>query len=116
MRISVILLALSYVLFGFATSPTSLLIGSGCVGFSLGICMPAVFAWAVDLSPEKSRGMTLSTVFIGLDFAIGIGALLGAYIYDNNPANFKYVFMVVGAICLLAYLFIREKPTSHDEL
>lgn len=114
MRIAIILLAGSYCLFGFASSPAWLLVGSGMVGFSLGICIPAVFAWAVDLSNEQSRGKTLATVFIGLEFAIGIGALLGASIYDNDPQNFKYVFMVIGGICLWAYLFIRQKAVYAE--
>ncbi len=108
MRIAIICLAISFVIFGYADSVFGLLLGAGCIGFSLGICIPAVLAWAVDLSPDDVRGKTFGTVFIALEFAIGFGALLGAYIYDNNPANFKYVFSVIGAICLLAYLFIRQ--------
>ncbi len=114
MRVAVISLAVSFVIFGYADSAFGLLFGAGCIGFSLGICIPAVFAWTADLSPEDIRGKVFGTLFIGLELAIGFGALLGAYIYDNNPANFKHVFIVIAAICLLAYLFIRKRPTYYD--
>lgn len=108
MRVAVILLAISYIVFGHADTPAWLLVGSGCVGFSLGIAIPAVFAWTVDRSLNSNRGKSMATLFIGLEMAIGFGALMGAYIYDNDPHNFKAVFQLVAVITLFALLFIRH--------
>lgn len=111
MKVAVALLAISYICFGYAQSPFWLLAGSGFVGFSLGIAMPAVFAWTVDRSTDATRGKSMATLFIGLEIAIGTGALIGASVYNNDPSNFNNVFHVVAAITILAILFIKEKKT-----
>ncbi len=112
MKVAVALLALAYLCFGYAESPSWLLAGSGFVGFSLGIAMPAVFAWTVDLSNDSNRGRSMATLFIGLEIAIGTGALIGAAIYDNDPSNFKQVFQVVSVITIFAILFVKEKKSN----
>tara|TARA_B100000497_G_scaffold122888_1_gene154644 strand:- start:1015 stop:2193 length:1179 start_codon:yes stop_codon:yes gene_type:complete len=114
MRIAVVILAFSYMLFGFSASPMVLIAASGFVGFSLGIAIPVVFAWTVDRSNDDNRGKALATLFIGLEFAIGTGALLGAEIYDNNHLNFRIVFLVMGVVSLMALFFIR-KDSSHSD-
>lgn len=109
MRVAVILLAFSYYLFGTASTPTNLLIYSGMVGFSLGIVIPAVFAWTVDRSTDTDRGKSLATLFIGLEIAIGTGALISAAVYQNNPAKFTLVFAIISGISMLAIFFVRDK-------
>ena len=109
MRIAIVLLALSYWVFGKSENPTWLLAASGLVGFCLGIVIPAVFAWTVDRSTDQNRGKALATVFIGLEMAIGIGALLGAAIYANDHERFDLVFIVIGGITLLGVFFTQDK-------
>jgi len=112
MRVAVVLLALAYIIFGYADSPRNLLVASGFVGFALGIAIPAVFAWTVDRSNDSNRGKAVATLFIGLEVAIGLGALLGAAIYDNDPTNFKLTFQVIACLAILALFFIStEKAT-----
>ena len=105
MRISIVFLALSYWVFGESKNPTWLLAASGLVGFCLGIVIPAVFAWTVDRSDDNNRGRALATLFIGLEMAIGIGALLGAAIYSNNYTRFDLTFLVVGIITFFGVFF-----------
>ncbi|MFT6810321.1 MAG: MFS family permease [Saprospiraceae bacterium] len=112
MKVAVALLALAYLCFGYAESPSWLLAGSGFIGFSLGIAMPAVFAWTVDRSNDSNRGKSMATLFIGLEIAIGTGALIGAAIYDNDPSNFKRVFQVVSVITIFAILFVKERKSN----
>ncbi|MBK8506352.1 MAG: MFS transporter [Saprospiraceae bacterium] len=112
MRFAVVLLALAYVLFGQADSPNLLLMGSGFVGFSIGIVIPAVFAWTTDRSDDNNRGKSFATLFIGLEFAIGSGAILGATLYHNEPSQFKFTFLVMGLIAFVALFFIREDSFS----
>ena len=109
MQFAIVLLAISYVVFGYASSPVWLITGSGLVGFSLGIVIPAVFAWAVDRSDDAERGKALATIFIGLEFAIGLGALFGAWIYNNDPSRFDITFMVIAFLSLFGLFFAREK-------
>ena len=112
MRIAVVILALSYLLFGYANSPILLISASGFVGFSLGLAIPAVFAWTVDRSNDQNRGRALATLFIGLEFAIGIGALLGAYLYDNDANNFNNVFLAMAIMSISALFFIKNENSK----
>jgi len=109
MRIAIVLLAASYVFMGLVSSSTQLLIASGCIGFSAGIAGPAVFAWAIDRADDERRGRAMSAVYIGLEVAIGSGALLSAYSYANDPTNFMRTFLMVGAITLLGILFLWKR-------
>ena len=109
-RLSAFMLAIAYVLMGMSTTPTWLLVSSGLVGFSLGVGIPALFAWTIDRSEEESIGKAMATLYIGLEVAIGSGALLGAEIYDNNYANFSSTFNVIAIFPLIALLFLwKEK-------
>ncbi len=109
-RISAVMLAFAFVLLGMSASPTWLLASSGLVGFSLGVGIPALFAWTIDRSEVQNRGKAMATLYIGLEVAIGSGALLGAAIYDNNFANFSTTFNVIAIFPLIALLFLwKEK-------
>ncbi len=114
MRIAVVLLSLSYILIGLSSSSTWLLIGSGAIGFSLGIAIPGLFAWTIDRSSGDNRGKAIATLFIGLEVAIGSGALIGAAVYDNNPLNYGIVFFIMGGVSLIGLLFLRKSKVNNN--
>lgn len=95
LQIAIVLLSIAYILMGMSNSATWLLMASGAIGFATGIAGPAVFAWAIDRSVDSQRGKALATVYIGLEIAIGSGALLGAFLYNNNPLNFASTFILL---------------------
>lgn len=114
-KVSVVLVVGSLILMGLAYSPTTLLMASGCLGFSTGIASPAVFAWVIDVSPNERLGRSLATVYIALEIGIGGGALLSAWLYANDPVNFPFTFFVSAAVVSLAGVYLQffyEKPTS----
>ena len=82
-RISAFMLSIAFVLMGMSSSPNWLMASSGLVGFSLGIGIPALFAWTIDRSETHSRGKAMATLYIGLEVAIGSGALLGCLLYTS---------------------------------
>jgi len=108
MRWSIVLLAISYMILGQAYEPWMLIAATGLLGFCLGLVIPVVFAWTVDRSDDESRGRALATLFIGLEIAIGLGALISAEIYANQPSNYSRVFLIIGVITLLGLIFVRE--------
>lgn len=108
-KVSILLLVISHILMGLTNSPTWLLMASGCLGFSLGIGIPALFAWTIDRSQADKRGQAMATLYIGLEVAIGTGALLSAALYDNNPANFAQAFYVMAGITALGFFFLKEE-------
>ena len=114
MRVAVLMLVLSYILVGYATSPFYLLAATGLVGFSLGIVIPSVFAWTVDRSVDGQRGRALATLFIGLEASIGSGALIGAAVFANDINNYDNAFLVTALICLMAMFFVREGSSGNS--
>lgn len=108
-RISALMLSVAYVLMGMSNSPTWLLASAGLVGFSLGVGIPALFAWTIDRSEADNRGKAMATLYIGLEVAIGSGALLGAEVYDNNFANFSTTFNIIAIFPLIGLLFLWKQ-------
>jgi len=110
MTFSAFCLAFSYMLMGFTDSPQSLLVASGAIGFSIGMMSPALFAWTIDRSDKQNRGKAMGTMYIGLEAAIGLGALMSAAIYQNDGTRFGIVFFVTAIITSLSVIFlIRQK-------
>lgn len=109
--VSGFLAALSLAALGFATTPTMLYWTIGFVGFSIGVGGPTVFAWAIDLGSEKERGQVMGTIYISLEAAIGIGAVVSAWIYSNNHENFGTAFFVTACVSFLTvpFLILRRK-------
>jgi len=109
LRFSIIVLGAAYVFLGSNSSPLILLIGTGTIGFGLGVAMPGIFAWTVDRSNDNNRGQAIATVYIGLEVAIGIGALIGAALYDNTASNYNIVFYVMAIMAILSLVVLRRK-------
>jgi len=111
--VSGFLAALSLGALGLATTPNMLYWTIGFVGFSIGVGGPTVFAWAIDLGSEKERGQVMGTIYISLEAAIGIGAVVSAWVYSNNHENFSTAFFVTACVTFLTvpYLIFRKKRT-----
>jgi len=105
-RFAIIALVLSLLFLAFASQGWMLLAAGCCIGFSVGVAAPSVFAWAIDRSADENRGKALATVYIALEVGIGAGAVVSAYIYDNNPSNFWKVMVISSGISLLALLYL----------
>lgn len=117
-KASVVLIVISLFFMGAAATPMQLLLASGAIGFSTGVASPAVFAWVIDLSPEGRMARSMATVYIALEIGIGGGALMSAWVYDNNPDFFAKAFYVAAGLTLIAgiYLqfFYKEKQPSQN--
>jgi len=104
--ISIFCLMCSYIFMAMAHTPALLISATGCIGFSLGIAAPALFAWTIDRSEANNIGKAMGTMYIGLEAAIGLGALISAGIYANNPSNFNVVFYVTAGITSITFYFL----------
>ena len=106
-KVSVIFVVFSLIFLGNVDTELSLMLASGALGFSTGIAAPAVFAWVIDISPEDKRGRYMATVYIALEVGIGFGALISAWIYNNNPENFDLAYYAAGGFCLMAGIYLQ---------
>ncbi len=98
---------ISMVIIGLATTPLTLMIGAVFFGIAVGIMSPTAFAWTIDLSQDHARGRALATLYIALEAGIGIGALVSAWVFANNPANFPWTFWLGGFSALAAFLYLQ---------
>jgi len=106
-KFSIFLVILTLIFMGTVSTSTQLLMAAGAIGFSTGVAAPAIFAWVIDLSPEGRMARSMATAYIALEIGIGSGALLSAYLYDNNPENFGFAFYVLAGLTLLSGIYLQ---------
>ena len=106
---SLILLSLSDTLMLFY-------IAAGLYGVGVGISTPTAYAWTIDLSEEKHRGRALATMFIALETGIGAGALISAWIYNNNANNFPITFLMSATISAIALIYLFYYAIKNKSL
>ena len=111
-KYAIVMLSVSLIFMGLANSAVTLMMASACVGFSAGVASPAVFAWVIDVSPEEKRGRAMATVYIALEIGIGMGAILSAWFYANDPANFPMAYFISGAITFLAFVYLQVRDRA----
>ncbi len=97
--ISLVLIALSENLFIFY-------VAAAVYGIGIGMGSPTSYAWTIDLSEHNHRGRAMATMFIALEVGIGIGALLSAWMYNNNPDNFRLVFLVSAFVSCFSLVYL----------
>lgn len=118
-KYGLVILVVSLVLLGLGNSPVWLMVGAAVYGIGTGILSPAVNAWTIDLSHPKHRGKAMATMYIALEAGIGIGALIGGWIYQDIITRIPFVFYGAAgmAFVALAYMSVhRRKHSRHNFL
>lgn len=98
---------------GLADSQSSFLFAGVIFGLGIGMNSPTIFAWSIDLSQVHARGRAMATMYIALEIGIGLGALLSAWIYANDPTRFPYVFGSAAVMSLMALVYlilVKKQP------
>ena len=116
--VGAVLLALGMWLFSASTS-VPVLVAAGIVyGMSVGINMPAIFAWTVDLAPEGKAATALGTMLMALEVGIGVGAFASGSWYASDPSVLLSLYLgcawcgVVGLGFMLWWM--RVHKTERD--
>jgi MFS family permease len=97
---------ISMVVLGLASTPREVLIAITLYGLAQGMTSPTLFAWATDLSDEKHKGRGISSLYIFMEFGIGVGAFASGFIYGNDPANFFITFLIAGLLVATAFFYL----------
>lgn len=109
--------AFSEVLFGIASSPALLFVSRLLGGISAAMIMPAVMAYAADITTKEERaaGMGYINAAITTGFIIGPG--IGGYIAEFGIRVPFYAAGVAGIIAACITLFIlRESLPSKENI
>ncbi|UII29294.1 MFS transporter [Fulvivirga maritima] len=107
LKVACILYALSMVVTGFATDIWSLLVGAAIFGLGTGMNSPTVYAWVADRCDFKTRGRGMATAFIALELGIMQGSIISGGLYDNNPDNFKMVFLCAALLSSAGFFYLQ---------
>ena len=86
LMVGAVLLTFGMCLFAVSTSVPVLVVAGVIYGFSIGINMPAIFAWTIDLAPEGRSATALSTMLMALEVGIGAGAFFSGSWYAAQPS------------------------------
>ena len=118
LNLGLILLIIGALLTGTSTTVTQFLMSGIVFGIAVGITSPAIFAWTADLSNPIFKGRGMSTMFIALELGIAAGNFGTQQIYNNDPANFLNLFLVMSLICLIGifYLFFAKRIKRSNAL
>lgn len=116
-KIGLVILIVSLMVLGYGESPFWLLVGASVYGIGTGILSPAVNAWTIDLSHPLHRGKAMATMYIALEAGIGLGALVGGWIYRDEILRIPYIMYASAAVALVALGYLlRRKPGPKTEL
>jgi MFS family permease len=121
LRISTFVMVGAMIVIAFAGTPLQLIAGVTIYGFAQGVTSPTLLAWATDLSPADRKGRGVSSLYISMEFGIGMGAFLSGIVYGNRAANFSDTFVVCGSLAGIACLFlifvlVRERMQSRHRV
>jgi MFS family permease len=112
LKFSTSILFVAMIIIGTSLSPFQFFSGAFLFGIGYGLNSPTLFAWTIDLSPEKSRGRGISTLFIFLEIGIGTGALISGTVYQGINERFPWIFGVAAIFSLMAFLYLHIKSTN----
>lgn len=103
---STVLLTVALVIIGYADARWIFLVGASIYGFALGINSPTIYAWAIDLSSDKHKGRGMGTVYIALEIAIGVGALVSGFMFADHYERIGWPFFLSAALSALGFVYL----------
>lgn len=109
---------LSMIIIGISTDAYVFLFGAVIFGLGTGMNSPTLFAWTVDLCDDEHKGRAMSSVFIGLELGIMMGAMISGWVYNNESSNFPMTFFTgaMMASISLIYLIVKLKKKKLSPL
>jgi MFS family permease len=112
LKISILLIAISMLVVSFAASPSMLILGCFMYGLAHGATSPTLLAWATDLSDETHRGRGIGSLYISMEFGIGIGAFSSGLLYGNNNAHIPIVFLTAATLSFIGFVYLMINPVK----
>jgi MFS family permease len=95
-------------MFGLSLAQTRLTAAlAGVVyGMSIGINMPAIFAWTADLAKPGKVALALGTMLMALEVGIGAGAIFSGQRFAGDVAQIPNLYAISGAFGLLMFVIL----------
>jgi MFS family permease len=95
-------------MFGLAWAETQLTAALAGViyGMSIGINMPAIFAWTADLAKPGKVALALGTMLMALEVGIGAGAVYSGYQFAGDLTAISALYATCGVFGLVMFMIL----------
>jgi MFS family permease len=104
-------MVISMAVIALAENQIQLILGVTAYGLAQGATSPALLAWATDLSDKNFKGRALASLYIFMEFGIGVGALVSGFVYGNESSHFFRTFILCSALAFMAFLYLTFNRT-----
>lgn len=108
LKISSLIICIAMICTAWASNITIFLLAGGLYGMGLGMGIPTLFAWTIDLAPQGNMGKAIATTYIALELGIGLGALLGGWL-ENWSGGYFVPYLFSSAVSGLAWVYLMFK-------
>ena len=102
--VGTIMLAVGMAILGSAEDKVVATIGGLIYGASIGINMPAVFAWTTDLAQPGKIAVALGTMLMALEIGIGCGAVYSGMVFQGDVDAIPELYYIASWGAFLAAL------------
>jgi len=96
----------SMLITGYATTATIFLLGGVFLGFASGLISPAITAWVLELAIKDKIGRALASMYMALELAIGMGAVLSGMFFAQYNWEFKTVLWACALLPFYSLLYL----------
>ena len=115
LMVGAVMLSVGMTLFFNATNVPMLLAAGVIYGLSIGINMPAIFAWTVDLAPAGRAATSLSTMLMALEVGIGVGAYVSGTWYAMDSQVLLSLYGGCALLGLAGFAFLIFWQRLHKK-
>ena len=106
LRIATAFMSLAVLWIGLADGKMMLIIGAFMYGLAQGATSPTLLAWAADLSDPEHKGRGVASLYIFMEFGIGVGAFLSGLIYGDNVSMIFVTFLISSILSAIAFFYL----------
>lgn len=109
MVVSTAVVMISMLMISIAETQSLLMAGMILYGLGQGSVSPTLLAWATDLSEERHKGRALASLYIFMEFGIGVGAFASGWFYKHQWSGFFIPFAISGVLAGAAFITLLVK-------
>ena len=112
MVVSCAVIMIAMMMISVSQTQTMLIVGVSLYGLGQGSVSPTLLAWATDLSEDRHKGRALASLYIFMEFGIGVGAFASGWFVSNEPdgSDFFLPFMICSVLAGIAFITLLMKP------
>lgn len=114
LRVSTFLMTAAMIVVAYADSKSMLIAGVFMYGLSQGATSPTLLAWAADRSDPEHKGRGVSSLYIFMEFGIGVGAFAGGWLVNSQGLMVSFLVSAGWSLLSFLYLWFRNSPAIRE--